>query len=105
MSKPLLKDLDELVTANVISSDTAERISEYYKSRKAAPNERFNIVLAVLGSLLVGSGIVLLVAHNWDEMSRGTQTVFAFLPLLVAVVLFSTKISNQYLVIVTHLRA
>lgn len=83
MSKPLLKDLTELVNADVINSETAARITDYYNNRKDAPNEKFNIVLGILGSLLVGSGIVLLVAHNWDEMSRTTQTIFAFLPLLI----------------------
>lgn len=83
MSNPVLKDLNELVDADVISAETAERITQYYNDRKPPPNQRFNIVLGILGSLLIGSGIVLLVAHNWDQMSRSTQTIFAFLPLLV----------------------
>ncbi|MBC7826464.1 MAG: DUF2157 domain-containing protein [Chitinophagaceae bacterium] len=81
MSKPLLKDLRELVTANIITSDTADQIARYYQSKKEAPGEKFNIVLGILGALLVGFGIVLLVAHNWDVMPRSVQTIFAFLPL------------------------
>ena len=84
MSRPLLKDLDELVGADIISAETAARITQYYEAKKQSPNERFNIVLGILGSLLVGLGIVLVVAHNWDEMSRSTQTTFAFLPLAAA---------------------
>jgi uncharacterized membrane protein len=83
MSKPLLKDLQELVNANIITPDIARNIEQYYQNKKEAPSERFNIVLGILGALLVGSGIVLLVAHNWDEMPRSVQTIFAFLPMAV----------------------
>ena len=37
-----------------------------------------------MGSALVGAGIILLIAHNWDDLSRATRTVIAFLPLLIA---------------------
>ena len=83
MSSPLLKDLQELVGANIITRDTAGQIEQYYRDKKERPDGRFNIVLGFLGALLVGSGIVLLVAHNWDEMSRTLRTIFAFLPLAV----------------------
>ncbi len=39
------------------------------------------LYLGILGSLLVGLGIVLLVAHNWDEMSRQCKLSLLFLPL------------------------
>ena len=81
MNSPLLKDLQELVSANVLTPDAAEQIAQYYQSKKDASTGRFNVVLGILGALLVGSGIVLLVAHNWDEMSRPAQTILAFFPL------------------------
>ena len=40
--------------------------------------------MATLGAALVGAGIILIIAHNWDDLSRGTRTVIAFLPLLIA---------------------
>lgn len=81
INKSLLKDLQELVTENIITPDTAQKIENFYKNKKDAPSEKFNIVLGILGALLVGFGIVLLVAHNWDEMPVFLQTIFAFLPL------------------------
>jgi len=81
MSNPLLKDLQELVNSNIITPAIADKIAEYYRNKKEAPNSRFNIVLGILGAMLVGFGVVLLVAHNWDEMGRTMQTLFAFLPL------------------------
>ena len=83
MSSPLLKDLQELVSANILTRDKADQIEQYYRDKKERPDARFNIVLGLLGALLVGSGIVLLVAHNWDEMPRTLQTVFAFVPLAI----------------------
>ena len=87
MSSPLHRDLKELVGANILTQDTADQIEQYYRDKKERPDARFNIVLGLLGALLVGSGIVLLVAHNWDEMSRTLRAVFAFMPLAVGQVL------------------
>ncbi len=81
MSKPLLKDLPELVKAGIITPDTAQKITEYYQSQKGTPSNKFNPVLGILGALLVGFGIILVVAHNWDDLNRLTQTILAFLPL------------------------
>ena len=41
------------------------------------------IVFGVLGAILVGLGMVLIIAHNWDDLSRMTKTGLAFLPLLL----------------------
>ena len=42
------------------------------------------VLLATVGSILVAAGIVLLIAHNWDDFSRPVRSVIAFLPLLTA---------------------
>ena len=83
MDPSILKELRHLVDANVISEETANQIQEYYRSRKTEPSNRFTIVLSILGALLVGLGIVLVIAHNWDDFSRLLKTIFAFLPLVL----------------------
>ena len=75
--------LPELVAAGVISSESAGAIERHYGPVESRSNFGF-VVLATVGSALVGAGIILLIAHNWDELSRATRTVIAFLPLLVA---------------------
>ena len=50
------------------------------------PNRLF-IVFGIFGAILVGLGIILLVAHNWDDLSRTTKSFFAFLPLVVGQIL------------------
>jgi uncharacterized membrane protein len=53
--------------------------------------------LAALGSALVAAGIILLIAHNWDDLSRATRTAIALLPLLIAqaLVMFTLMRRNE----------
>lgn len=83
MNPSILKELQELVAANVISQETANSIETYYRSKTQPPSNRFAIVLSILGALLVGLGIVLVVAHNWDEFGKTAKTILAFLPLVL----------------------
>src|SRR5882762_8575491 len=75
--------LPELVAAGAISSENARAIERHYESVKARTNFGF-VILAAVGAALVGAGIILLIAHNWDEFSRATRTIIAFIPLLIA---------------------
>ncbi|TXN38185.1 DUF2157 domain-containing protein [Flagellimonas hymeniacidonis] len=83
----ILKDLPDLIEAGIITEDTAEKIKTYYKSKGDTSVNRLFIVFGILGAVLVGLGIILILAHNWDELSRTTKTFFAFLPLIVGQVL------------------
>lgn len=83
MSKPILKDLPELVQAHVIDDATADKIRHYYDGKPDASTNRLVIVFGILGALLVGLGIVLIIAHNWDTFGKITKLVFAMLPLLI----------------------
>ncbi|NNC85176.1 MAG: DUF2157 domain-containing protein [Bacteroidia bacterium] len=83
----MIKDIPELVNAGVISQETADKIRTYYQEKGGQSTNRLFIVFGILGAILVGLGIILIIAHNWDELSRTTKTLFAFLPLLVGQVL------------------
>ncbi|MCC5912908.1 MAG: DUF2157 domain-containing protein [Balneolaceae bacterium] len=76
------KELPELVNAEVISQETADRISSYYNKKSEQSGNRLFLVFGILGALLVGLGIILIMAHNWDELSRPVKTGVAFLPLI-----------------------
>ena len=78
--------LPELVAAGAISSENAAAIERHYRPVESQTNLGF-VILATVGAALVGAGIILLIAHNWDDLSRATRTVIAFIPLLVAQVL------------------
>ncbi|HEY0768888.1 MAG TPA: DUF2157 domain-containing protein [Sphingobacteriaceae bacterium] len=82
MSKTLIKSLQELVDAQVISADIADRIRHYYREKEPSSN-RLMVVFSILGALLVGLGIILIIAHNWDNLSKTIKLTFALLPLLI----------------------
>ena len=84
----LLAELPDLVTNGVVSQQTADALRHHYLELPAGESRRSGFVLsAIIGSLLVGAGIVLLVAHNWDFLSRPTRCAIAFAPLILTQVL------------------
>lgn len=95
----LIDELPTLVREGVIDHASAERISKYYAKTGAGDRTWASMIFGLLGGLLVGLGIILLLAHNWDEFSRSTRTVFAGIPLLAAqamawVVLFRKSMNH-----------
>jgi uncharacterized membrane protein len=83
MAKSLENDLEALVKDGILSEDAVAGVRQWYAQKNATNPNRLILIFGVLGVLLVGSGISLLVAHNWDEMSIPVKTFFAFLPLVI----------------------
>ena len=68
----------------MISRETADSIDVYYQRKSSGvPNRQF-IIFGILGAILVGLGIILIIAHNWDNLGKGMKTFFAFLPLVLS---------------------
>lgn len=76
------KELTELVNAGIISTDTAEAIHKYYASKNSGSSGKQLVIFGILGAVLIGLGIILIIAHNWDELSKPFKLLFAFLPLV-----------------------
>jgi uncharacterized membrane protein len=83
MSKNILQALPELVQEKVISAETADQIRHYYQHREGKPTQVLLAVTGILGALLVGLGIILILAHNWDGLPRAMRTALAFAPLVL----------------------
>ncbi|WP_426095014.1 DUF2157 domain-containing protein [Flavobacterium sp. DSR2-3-3] len=83
MSDKITNELHELLNAKVVSAETAERIRDYFHQKKKENYNRLFSVFGILGAILVGLGIILVFAHNWDTLSRLTRVVLSFLPLLI----------------------
>lgn len=81
-----LSDLTELVNAKVISHDTAVEISNYYKKKQeylpSGKNKQL-LLFGILGALLVGIGLLFIIANQWDHLSQSVKTTCAFLLLIV----------------------
>lgn len=81
----ILKDIKELLEAKVISTDIAVKIQEYYTNKKEVSNSnKLLIVFRILGTILVGLGIILILTNNWDSFTLKTQIILSFVPLLLA---------------------
>ncbi len=81
------EELEELVSAGIISQEKAAEIDAYFHQKESERPNRILIAFGILGALLVGLGIILLVAHNWDHLSRSVKTMIAFVPVITSQVL------------------
>lgn len=77
-----MKELQELIDAGIISQETADQITQFYRNKKSKEPNRLIAVFGIVGAILVGMGIILIVAHNWDNFNRFTKSFLAFLPLI-----------------------
>jgi uncharacterized membrane protein len=61
-------------SAGLIDADTAERIRAFEQAQGTQQRMRWPIVIALaFGGLMVGGGIVLFVAANWDALAPATR--------------------------------
>jgi hypothetical protein len=81
----LYDELRELMDSKVIDQAAADRIRGHYgdATRVSGSNVALTVFM-ILGSLLVGGGIILLLAHNWEDLTREVRAILSFLPLLAA---------------------
>lgn len=77
-------DIQKLLAEGIITEETAGKLEQYYAGRSEQSQSRLLAIFGVIGAMLVGLGLVLIIAHNWDNLSKGVQTLFAFIPLILA---------------------
>lgn len=83
----LLNELPVLREKSVLEQEASERLDVYYRKQLAeapSPQKYLSGVLSAFGALLIGLGLVLLVAFNWDMLPKIWRLGIAFLPLLAA---------------------
>ena len=83
MSDKITSELQELLKANVVTAETAEKIRQYFNQKEQGNQNKLSSVFGILGAILVGLGIILVFAHNWDNLSRFTKVILSFLPLII----------------------
>lgn len=85
----LYEQLPKLAEQGILSEEQSEKIKVYFDSVETRPayNWAF-ITIAVIGALLIGGGIILIFAYNWDDLSRFWRTVLSFLPLLMGLAIY-----------------
>ena len=80
----LLGELPTLLNEGVVDGATAERLRRHYEPAAGKSRNWALTVFGILGGTLVGLGIILLLAHNWADLSRAVRTALAFSPLIVS---------------------
>ena len=84
----LYEQLPSLVNGKILTPETAEKLRRHFGEPGAGGGKKLAVlILSILGAALIGAGVILLVAHNWDDLSREIRTVLAFIPLLAAIAL------------------
>lgn len=86
-AKWLRGELPALVASGTISAETAQALERHYALEPEESRNLGFVILATVGSTLIATGIILLIAHNWDELSRPVRCAIAFLPLIAAQIL------------------
>ena len=87
--KWLYKQLPDLLDANVIDDATASRIRNHFGEVDDTPDYSLGFIIASsLGAILIGGGIIMLFAYNWENFSLTLRTIFSFLPLIVAQIIY-----------------
>ena len=92
----LYEELPGLVAGGIVPEDVAVRLRAHYgESPRGAGVRGALVIFAVLGALLIGGGIILILAHNWDDLSKISRTALALGPLLCGQLLAGWVISRD----------
>jgi uncharacterized membrane protein len=79
----LYAQLPGLVDDETLSPEAAEKLRRRFGELAGAESRSGAIALfGVVGAALVGGGVILLLAHNWDDLSRTSRAILSFMPLL-----------------------
>ena len=83
----LLGELPTLVNGGVLDGAAAERLRRHYEASAGKSRNWALVTFGLLGGTLVGLGVILLLAHNWENLSRAARTALAFSPLVASQIL------------------
>lgn len=81
----LYEQLPELVAKEIIPTASVKLIREHYGAvDKKHGGRTVFAMFGIIGVILVGLGIILILAHNWDQLSRMTRVLIAVGLLIIA---------------------
>lgn len=82
--KWLYQELPELIARGILTQEAADKIRQHYGEVKSISKMTIMlIILGTIGAFLIGLGIILLLAHNWEQLSRFTRAVLSLVPLVI----------------------
>lgn len=91
---------DTWVKMGFISNEQNNMIIDFYKDNNyPKKQDLLPMILAIIGSILVGLGTILLIGKNWEMLSRETRLVISVFPFLIGFSFafwFVTKNPNKF---------
>ncbi|MCX5714129.1 MAG: DUF2157 domain-containing protein [Candidatus Omnitrophica bacterium] len=80
----LYQELPELINKGILNQETVAKIRDYYGEIKSANKTSVALIICgTIGAFLIGLGIILILAHNWEQFSRLTRAILSFAPLVI----------------------
>lgn len=80
----LYRELPDLLVKGILTQETADRLRQHYGEVKSISKTTVMlIILGTIGALLIGLGIILLLAHNWEQFSWFTRAILSLAPLVI----------------------
>lgn len=74
----LYRQLPVLVAKEIITAESAERLKQHYGPVEGSTGTKtFLLVFGVIGALLIGLGIILILAHNWEQLTRLNRLIIS----------------------------
>jgi len=91
--KWLYEQLPELVEKKIIPAESVELIRSYYGAVDKNLGSRTMLTMfGIIGVVLVGLGMILILAHNWENLDRMTRTLMIVGKLLTAQIIVGAVI-------------
>ena len=82
--RQLNRELPIWIEKQIISEEQAKQINALYPPVKRADYSISLIIFSIVGSLLIGGGIILIFARNWSELPVSARTAISFFPLVIS---------------------
>ena len=85
----LYEQLPGLIEQGILTEEQSENIKARFGAAEVKPayNWAF-IIISIIGVLLVGGGIILIFAYNWENLSNAWRTVLSILPLVLGLAIY-----------------
>ncbi len=83
----LLGELPALKEKGILNDESADALHKYYQSIMPPKTNFHQLVImffGILSATLIGAGIILIIACNWDDIPRHIRAGMAFIPLIIA---------------------
>jgi uncharacterized membrane protein len=95
--KYLLQELKTWTGEGIVDAETANKIASRYAHADMKSVAWSRIILGSIGALLVGLGVIALLAANWDDIPRAARAAISFMSLAACVVTYIMGVQKEWI--------